>query len=63
MRLVLLATALLLLGQTCGQDAGRKTRGEPCTRAAECEPDLSCVGGICKAQSDDAGPSDATTDR
>lgn len=54
----LVLIAAFLLTETCGQQAGEKGIGEPCTRDEECLEGLVCVGGVCHSPpdaGDDAG--------
>lgn len=46
-------TLPLLQAQSCGFD-GERDRGEPCTRASDCEGRLICAAGVCSFG--DAGP-------
>lgn len=55
----ILCVSLLVGG--CGSDLGDKTRGEACTRDAECENGLACEGGVCDLPMRDAGEQDATS--
>jgi hypothetical protein len=62
--IVIAVSALMSLGaqSSCtGSSIALKRAGEPCTRTTECERDLTCSSGVCRAASDastDAGSSD-----
>ncbi len=47
--------AALVLTQTCGEQDGDKSVGEPCTREEECADGLLCRGGVCYSPFDGGG--------
>ena len=62
--LVIVTCGLFSLGAqtSCSSSSvAAKRVGEPCTRTSECQVDLVCASGVCRAQSDastDAGADD-----
>ncbi|HEY3817366.1 MAG TPA: hypothetical protein VGL81_09360 [Polyangiaceae bacterium] len=54
--------ALLLVAAVvgCSTDASTVGVNGACTRTTDCDPGLSCVGGVCSPS--DAGPSDGGRD-
>jgi len=62
--LVIATCGLFSLGaqSSCsGAGTAAKRAGEPCTRTSECEIDLVCASGVCRAPTDasvDAGADD-----
>jgi hypothetical protein len=52
--MVIAALGVVSLGaqSSCSGSMPLKHAGEPCTRTSECETNLICDGGVCRAASD-----------